>query len=57
MRTKTMENGLGGLGPEGGVEGTTFAFAADGAFDRTGLEHFGRDLSDQRGAVRGGFLI
>ena len=42
LRTKTMENVLGGFGPEGGVEAAALALAADGAFDRAALEHFGR---------------
>jgi hypothetical protein len=52
-----MENVLGGLVPEGGVEGATFTLTADEAFERAALGHLGRDLPDQRGAVRGGFLI
>jgi len=54
LRAKTMENVLGGLGPDGGIEGTAFALAADGAFHRAGLEHFGGDLAQQRQVVRGG---
>ena len=42
LRTKTMENVLGGFGPEGGVEAAALALAADGAFHRTAFEHFGR---------------
>ena len=45
LRAKTMEDMVGGLGPEGGIEGTAFALAADGTFHRAGLEHFGGDLS------------
>jgi hypothetical protein len=45
LRAKTIEDMVGGLGPEGGIEGTAFALAADGAFYRAGLEHFGGDLS------------
>ncbi len=52
-----MENVLGGLVPEGGVEGATFTLTADEAFERAALGHLGRYLPDQRGAVRGGFLI
>ena len=45
LRAKTMEDMVGGLGPEGGIEGTAFALAADGTSHRAGLEHFGGDLS------------
>ena len=42
LRTKTMENVLGGFGPEGVVEAAALALASDGAFNRAALEHFGR---------------
>lgn len=40
-----MEDMVGDLGPEGGIEGTASALAADGALHRADLEHFAGDLS------------
>lgn len=51
-----MKNVFGGFGPEGGVEGTKFSLAADGAFDRAALEHFGREFAQQRKVVRSAFV-